>query len=440
MEKIKLPYTIAREVWKSLEKQGVPARKNLAGFYDEKFTQEELDKVTVIKLVNCYESLKGISNLRNLKYLSINTTQNVDYTAKRDLNTIQDEDIWEIEKLENLEVLIINNQREIHEIDISKFKKLKSLEITRCEKLQVITGLTENRTLFELKMYATNSISEIRGLDKFIEENENLDNIELDVLYYPSAIGYKRNGTYNQNASNKLDSINCIKWSESVSDKSTSINNFQMKKMHEKAREIINEYCNVTSDIEKVVAVNEYIARNIVYNYQALGENQLRGVMEDGRLKGPPRGANGAFDGFMYNTCVCEGYTRVMQYLLTLIGIKTANTHCVGCEDIYGFADKKNDNPFTFITLPKDGFHSICRIERESGVYYCDPCWNAGRYQKGDESMPYLLLTKEQIAKTHTLSYNEQNIAHRNQIPKDVLERAKQKVAKNFEGDLERNA
>jgi len=436
MEKIKLPYTIAREVWKSLEKQGVPARKNLAGFYDEKFTQEELDKVTGIELVDCYESIKEISYLRNLKYLSIDTRQNTDYTAKRDLYGIKDEDVWEIEKLENLEFLTINNQREIHEIDISNFKKLKSLEITRCENLQEITGLTENRTMSELKIYSTNSIAQIIGLDKFIVENENLENLELDVLYYPSAIGYTRTGKINVQAVNKLDLIDYIKWSESVSNKATTINHSQMKKMHEKACEIIKEHCNVTSDIEKVVAVNEYIARNIVYNKAALGK-KLRGVAKDGLLQGSPRGANGAYDGFIYNTCVCEGYTRVMQYLLTLLGVKTANTHCIAGKDNYGFADKNNENRHMTVFLPEDGYHSICRIERESGIYYCDPCWNAGHYQNGDKSMPFLLLTKEQIAQTHTLSYNEQNVAHQHQIPKEIIERAKQKVGNNYAEDLQ---
>ena len=40
MEKIRLPMTIAHAAWKSLEKQGVPVRKNLANFYNDKFTQE----------------------------------------------------------------------------------------------------------------------------------------------------------------------------------------------------------------------------------------------------------------------------------------------------------------------------------------------------------------------------------------------------------------
>jgi hypothetical protein len=67
--------------------------------------------------------------------------------------------------------------------------------------------------------------------------------------------------------------------------------------------------------------------------------------------------------------------------------------------------------------LPKTGYHSICRVDRSGGCYYCDPCWDACSYQKGDKSLPYLLLTKEQISKDHTLSFDEQNISHQNPIP-----------------------
>lgn len=36
---------------------------------------------------------------------------------------------------------------------------------------------------------------------------------------------------------------------------------------------------------------------------------------------GPAGGTNGAYNAIMENTCVCEGYTRAMQYLLKLKGI-----------------------------------------------------------------------------------------------------------------------
>ena len=291
-EKIKLPTALARAVWKSLEKKGITPRKNGIGWLDESFTQEELDQVTGIELVNYTEGIKGISHLRNLKYLSIDTTQISAYTSKRELYSLTDQDIWEIEKLENLEHLVINNQREISAINISGFKNLKTLEITRCQNLEEIKGLAENRTLSEVVIYDVNSISRIKNLDKFIEHNQNLEVLELDVLLYPSAIGYSKSGAYNENASKTLDSLTRIKWTESVEENKTSINHSQMKKMHEKAVSIVKKYCTSDFEIEKVVAINEYIARNIKYNYSAL-KDPMRWATDNGKVVGPVRGATG---------------------------------------------------------------------------------------------------------------------------------------------------
>ena len=98
-----------------------------------------------------------------------------------------------IETLENLEYLTLNNQRAITGLDISKLKKLQALEITRCENVREITGLAQNRTLTDLRLFDLNSISKIKDLDKFIAENSKLQNIELDVLLYPSA-KFSKNG------------------------------------------------------------------------------------------------------------------------------------------------------------------------------------------------------------------------------------------------------
>lgn len=87
---------------------------------------------------------------------------------------------------------------------------------------------------------------------------------------------------------------------------------------------------------------------------------------------GPAGGTNGAYNAIMENTCVCEGYTRAMQYLLKLKGINSHN----------------------------DDYYSL----------YDDPCWNACRYQKGDKSMPWLLKTKQEISEDHTLSFDERTI------------------------------
>ena len=69
----------------------------------------------------------------------------------------------------------------------------------------------------------------------------------------------------------------------------------------------------------------------------------------------------------------------------------------------------KGDDIYKIYDLPDDGYHSIISID-DMDYLYDDPCWNAGRYQRGDKSMPWTLLTKEEISRDHTLSFYERNI------------------------------
>ena len=126
---------------------------------------------------------------------------------------------------------------------------------------------------------------------------------------------------------------------------------------------------------------------------------------------------------------MCEGYTRAMQYLLRLKGIKSHNVHCISGEDKLHMSTDKQDNMYKIYNLPDDGYHSIISID-DVDCLYDDPCWNAGRYQIGDKSMPWTLLTKEEISKDHTLSFNERNIDNNTlNVPRSDIQIAMQKIA-----------
>lgn len=140
-------------------------------------------------------------------------------------------------------------------------------------------------------------------------------------------------------------------------------------------------------------------------------------------------GANGAYNAFIYGTCVCEGYTRAMQYLLRLKGIKSHNVHCITGEDKLHMSTDKQDDMYKTYDLPDDGYHSIISID-DINYLYDDPCWNAGRYQKGNKSMPWTLLTKEEISKDHTLSFNERNINNNTlNVSRSAIQTAMQRIA-----------
>lgn len=423
---IKLSWNLTNIVWKELEKKGIKTRTNSYGLLTNAFTQEELEQITHLNLENVSGSFEGLSNLTNLKSLRISSSKWNAYTSAKDLISITDKDIFEIEKLTNLQHLTINNQRLITSIDISNFTNLQSLELTKNEELVNIVGLDKNKTIGSLTIYDSNNLASIKNLDKFIEQNPNLFEINLDVLLFPEVIGYKQNGSFNQNALDRIKDLDSsCTWSETCGGNLIKINNYQIAQIHKKALAIVRNYCKSSSTAENVAVIDRWLAENVKYNYGALHSN-LRGEVKDGILSGPIRGANGTYNAFMYNSCVCEGYTRAMQYMLKLKGIKTANVDCIAGKDNLHLADRDNDNEFiVFNYNGKSEFHSICRIDTDSGCYYCDPCWDAGHFQCGDKSLPYLLLTKEQISSDHTLSFNEKNISDKSPLPEDYVNHIK---------------
>lgn len=126
-----------------------------------------------------------------------------------------------------------------------------------------------------------------------------------------------------------------------------------------------------------------------------------------------------------------------MQYLLKLKGIKSHNVHCISGEDNLGMSTDKQDDIYKIYDLPDDGYHSIISID-DVDCLYDDPCWNAGRYQKGDKSMRWTLLTKEEISKDHTLSFGERNIDNNTlKVPRSEIQIAMQRIA-NYREDRKR--
>ena len=95
---------------------------------------------------------------------------------------------------------------------------------------------------------------------------------------------------------------------------------------------------------------------------------------------------------------------------------------CISGKDNLNMANGANETKYTRYNLPDDGYHSIICIEDEYCLYD-DPCWNAGIYQKGNKSMPWVLKTKEEISQDHILSFAERNVSNNHlSVPKSAIE------------------
>jgi hypothetical protein len=405
--------------------------------FDFRFTKEELSKITELKIDknNWVLGLNGVQLLPNLKKLVIETMGEPSYEMAKDILSITDKDMSCIEKCTNLEFLSIINQTNLSFIYLDKLTRLRELHIDDNENVEAIYGIDKLTKLEKFSCYGNNALQEVEKLEDAIiagvKKNfryfySGLKELNLDVRLFPKAIGYNaKNGSYNKMAIDGLRLLDNVArgakedftkfgrvvWSESVSrKKSILIGTDDMVRMHNEACRILNDIIKPFSrDMDKIVAVEKYLAENVTYDRAALKSYEAHKIPEpknkDGRLIGPKYGANGAYDCIINKNCVCQGYTRGEQYLLGLLGIKTREVSCWAVKDQSGFSNlvNHNDKYFNF-KIPDGGYHSVICIDAENGYYYSDPCWNACLYQRGVTSLPYTLLSKEEISKDHTLS------------------------------------
>ena len=435
---IKLPLSLGLKINRILkDKIGFVPRVNKIGMMSFEFTREELELIEKLKFENPVRGdIEGIELLPNLRSLIIKSYGNTTYRQDKNIASIEDKDSSCLYKCKNLENLTIENQAKLSFIDVSQMKNLHFFSAKRNSRLEEISGLEQITELWQLDCYGNESMMQMGDLNSIIMQNEELTDLNLDVLLFPDAIEFDiRSGEINGNTLKKFEDMN-VSWQEIFSSgKSIKINNYQMMQMHQKACKALEDY--VPKHCENrtaVIGIEQYLAENVKYDYESLthGHSHTYDSKADDLpaiVSGPIVGANGAYNAFIYGTCVCEGYTRAMQYLLRLKGIKSHNVHCISGEDKLHMSTDKQDDKYKIYDLPEDGYHSIISID-DVDCLYDDPCWNAGRYQRGDKSMPWTLLTKEEISRDHTLSFNERNIDNNTfNVPRSAIQIAMQRIA-----------
>ena len=436
-KKIEIPRSLGITIWDILkEKHGIEPRKNKMGLMDFSFTETELSLITKLNIKDPVAgALEGISKLINLKTLNISRsgrsiTSISEFTASKNIASISDTDIREVGEVSSLKNLHINNQANISYVSLQNLRNLEYISLTNNLNLEEVEGIDQLNNLSELSCYGNKTLFSMPGLSDCIKKCKELSDVNLDVLLFPDAINYNfRTGGHDKEALDKIKSLadyQGVKWHESIVglkwQDTITINNNQMLKLHNKSCEILAE--NVEENAinrDTIMGIEMYLAQNVKYDHEGLKSNLNMHSSNDGMAIGPVGGTNGAYNAIMYNSCVCEGYTRAMQYLLKLRGIKSRNVYCISGKDNINMADSKSENKYTTYKLPDNGYHSVICIEDEYCLYD-DPTWNAARYQAGDKSMPWVLRTKEEISRDHTLSFAERNINNNHlNVPKNAI-------------------
>ena len=145
---------------KELERKGIKKDESL-GF--QQFKKEELEQIKDLEIINTnigeIDELEKLLNLRNLKISSVNMRTMIKakmmmhedrYNYESKLSGIKDFSV--IERLGKLEILQIDNEKNLKRIDTENLKNLVSLKLRDNPNLREVRGLDFNKELSELDL------------------------------------------------------------------------------------------------------------------------------------------------------------------------------------------------------------------------------------------------------------------------------------------------
>lgn len=225
-------------------------------------------------------------------------------------------------------------------------------------------------------------------------ENKELCILRLDVDLYPKL----------KQMQPRLDSVireNIIscKWTENISEvEKNEYNTVQVRLMDEDCKEILGNIVRPEySDIEKTMAIYTYIVQNIKYDHilfkrekELIDKRQKIGKAESKILNGK----QSSYNAFMKGEVVCEGYTNMMHYMLSSVGIESKTAICIG---------ERDNKEESFVDRGED--HSVIRVKTGEDWYYYDPTWDAGKME-----LRNVFKTKKEFEKNHTFTVLEEKI------------------------------
>ena len=229
--------------------------------------------------------------------------------------------------------------------------------------------------------------------------NGKLLNAKLDFDMYP-AISNDYPNISDYLSEKQKNGIIC-KWYENISDISTNeMPTHSIDQMNNECKEILKKIIKPNyTDIEKISAIYVYIIQNIKYDHESLAarngeknqayedaQNSLSGSIEKVLDK-----IQSSYNAFRDKKCVCEGYSNMMHYMLTAVGIKSRTVAC-------------SDN-LDLSVIGKNSNHRVIRVQIEDNWYYFDPTFDAQKLIFNN-----FFKTKEEFKKNHVLSMTEDGI------------------------------
>lgn len=388
------------------------------------FTQEELDSITELSI--CYTKvgdIKDLEKLKNLTKLSI-ISENSSLYAKFENGEIDEEsyyfrektnieDFGIIGKLKSIEELRIESEENLFKLDVTNMKNLKKLDLINNINLKEVIGLNETENLEKILMSKNGTGSlELKQFDIMSAvENKRLKEVILDVDMYPNLIK-KFPHLAEKIEEYEKNNERVYTWIENKSIYNGWANKFNtrnLKEMDIRVEEILQNIIKPEyTEIEKTLAIYNYITENVDYDYKMLEFDQEMQkdekycvFLEESSNRSSYSiinkrilGKQSSFNAIMKGKAVCQGYAQMMHYMLTKENIESREIGCIADPIIeeQELEDKGMD-------------HSVIRVKTDDEWYYYDPTWDTGKTK-----YEYAYKTKDEFYKKHTLSAQEEKI------------------------------
>lgn len=387
---LKLGTVVRRYLDKKFKDKNTPPKVPDAYNYNQTFSQEELAAVTDLQLVD-FQDFSELSLFPNLKNLTISTSK----TLK-----LSEQDLEVFKNITTLESLSINGYGGFKTIDCLDFSpKLYSLSLTNCPELEKVENLNANIDFFKcVGNYAIKNVQEI--VFNTIHSRDFITDYVLDVSYAPAF--FKRlkslEGHIKPEAL-ELMKLN-IRFGEEISSK-IFVHDFNVvNAIHKKAEEISSKIISPQDDeLTKFSNLYLWVCKNVQYDFDGL-EHSHRMASSNGLTQGERMGTNNYLNGLLYGKCVCEGFSKTLQYLCAYNNIPTNLVLCHA-------GSQHPENVFD---------HSILQYEEHGQARFCDITWDAMSYQRGQKDFKYFLLSEEEMSKDHKLITSTKPLASATQV------------------------
>lgn len=360
-------------------------------YFSNEYTKKQLGLIKELKLTNL-SSLKDINLLPNLKRLYIisedfnKLASYMNLFESNLLNHIQD--FKPIEKLVNLEELIIENDIYLKKLNLKRLTKLKRLELINNPNLETLLNLDKLTNLehiiiygtninnnFNFKQYSLNTFSATNNILDMSMYNKAIENDTLKAKYFSTLhrLNYcpikfaEKTGFFNKVLLNPTETYEIFKEIETV---------FKKNKVYK------------IDDLEKIKFVYNYVMSSVDYDNQGVLHRDklyLKALYEDNLKKHKENDftkIHSSYNALVLGKSNCEGYVNLMRFMLNLLDIKSRNV----------YTSKRGYDQLGFYN------HSIIKVQYNNEWYYCDPtCDSPTKFN-------YFMLNLNEITKTHVLN------------------------------------